>query len=150
MLNLALRVRSDLAGCLSSGACAFSLWSTAMLACPALCIEINPPISSCEGDSPAAVHRLMVMKWRKFLIYILCRNFPASVFFHKQFIACVPLFATFFKVEGACFSLPDVVKRIHAAQALRKTGAGGSLDEDNLGRLFWRENRAVCPSVPLM
>ena len=53
------------------------------------------------------------------------------------------------KVEGACVSLIDVVERIYAVQALRKTGAGGSLDEDNLGRLFWRENRAVRPSVPL-
>ena len=32
VLNLALRVRSDLSGCLSNGACAFNLWSTAMLA----------------------------------------------------------------------------------------------------------------------
>lgn len=34
VLNLALRVRSDLSGCLSNGACAFNLWSTAMLARP--------------------------------------------------------------------------------------------------------------------
>ena len=33
VLNLALRVRSDLSGCLSNGACAFNLWSTAMLVC---------------------------------------------------------------------------------------------------------------------
>ena len=32
VLNLALRVRSDLSGCLSNGACAFNLWSMAMLA----------------------------------------------------------------------------------------------------------------------
>ena len=29
-------------------------------------------------------------------------------------------------------------------QALRKTGSGSSLDENNLERLFWRENHAVC------
>lgn len=28
-------------------------------------------------------------------------------------------------------------------QALRKTGTGCSLDENNLERLFWRENHAV-------
>ena len=28
-------------------------------------------------------------------------------------------------------------------QALRKTGSGCSLDENNLERLFWRENHAV-------
>jgi hypothetical protein len=33
--------------------------------------------------------------------------------------------------------------RAAAAQALRKTGTGGSLDENNLERLFWRENHAV-------
>ena len=32
VLNLALRVRSDLSGCLSNGACSFNLWSSAMLA----------------------------------------------------------------------------------------------------------------------
>ncbi|KAK9840929.1 hypothetical protein WJX81_000905 [Elliptochloris bilobata] len=62
VLNLALRVRSDLSGCLSNGACAFNLWSTAML-------------------------------------------------------------------------------------ALRKTGSGSSLDEDNLERLFWRENHAVLAAL---
>lgn len=36
VVNLALRVRCDLSGCLSTGACAFSLWITAMLACPSL------------------------------------------------------------------------------------------------------------------
>ena len=29
------------------------------------------------------------------------------------------------------------------AQALRKTGSGFSLDENNLERLFWRENHAA-------
>ena len=47
VLNLALRVRSDLSGCLSNGACAFNLWSTAMLA--------RSP-SGCQGPLCARKH----------------------------------------------------------------------------------------------